>query len=274
MLAMPSSGESSGGVFEISCSYASSTRTLNVTGRGDAFEARIVRDGDRILVTDDFALTYTCAGAQPTVYNVDLVRMDAPVAIAFPTIDLTGGPFVPGATDEGDGVSEIEFDLSLGHQEPVIGIVGSASKDRMTIGRLKGTDGAVNLDASHDDRDADVLFHGNREQFQIELGAGADRFSGSAKRGFDRPYRYPLVVAGGAGDDTLIGTAGKDIFSGETGHDNLIGFGGPDFLDAHDYGGPPDFTQFPSRDAIRCGPGHDIARADRKDRVGGCERID
>jgi hypothetical protein len=203
-----------------------------------------------------------------------VIRIEGRVPIAFPMIDLSGGQFAPGATDEGDGTSEIEFEVSLGHQEPVIGVNGSDAGDRMTIGRLRGSDGAVNLSAREGDHDADLIFHGNREQFQITLGAGADRFSGSSMRGYDRPYHYPLVVEGGTGADRLIGTDGKDIFSGDRGHDRLFGGIGPDFLDGNDFGGPPEYRPYPSHDLIRCGPGRDIARADRKDRATGCERID
>jgi hypothetical protein len=93
--------------------------------------------------------------------------------------------------------------------------------------------------------------------------AGADRL-----RGFDGDDCLDGgngndSLWGGKGNDTLNGRGGKDSIDGGPGADVLIGGPGNDVIGARD--GEPDI--------ITCGNGRDSVRADRADRVSGCERV-
>jgi hypothetical protein len=92
---------------------------------------------------------------------------------------------------------------------------------------------------------------------------GADRL-----RGFDGDD----CLEGGNGNDTLRGGKGNDRLSGGPGNDSLDGGPGRDVVN----GGPGRDTVASvdgERDTINCGGGRDSVRADRVDRVSGCERV-
>ena len=82
---------------------------------------------------------------------------------------------------------------------------------------------------------------------------GNDKLIGSA--GNDRLY-------GAGGRDTLSGGAGKDKLVGGKGRDRISGGSGKDNVNAKDR----------TRDRVNCGPGRDTVKADRSDRLRGCER--
>ncbi len=93
--------------------------------------------------------------------------------------------------------------------------------------------------------------------------AGADRLRGLA--GNDR-------LLGGAGRDRLEGGRGNDTLLGGAGNDTLLGGAGRDRFE----GGPGNDTIEAAdgiSETIRCGPGRDTVRADRGDRLTGCERV-
>ena len=69
------------------------------------------------------------------------------------------------------------------------------------------------------------------------------------------------VLRGLAGGDCLSGGRGADRLHGGPDGDRLKGGRGRDRIDAKDG----------DRDVVRCGPGHDRARVDRRDRIRGCE---
>ncbi len=93
--------------------------------------------------------------------------------------------------------------------------------------------------------------------------AGNDRLLGGAGR--DR-------LEGGRGNDTLLGGAGADRLLGGAGNDRLLGGAGRDRFE----GGPGNDTIEAAdgiSETIRCGPGRDTVRADRGDRLTGCESV-
>ena len=79
-------------------------------------------------------------------------------------------------------------------------------------------------------------------------------------------------LIGGKGDDKLTGGKGNDRLSGGSGNDTLSPGAGHDAID----GGPGNDT-INSVDGVRetviCGSGRDTVRADRVDRLRGCEKI-
>jgi len=77
---------------------------------------------------------------------------------------------------------------------------------------------------------------------------------------------------GGKGNDVVNGEGGRDRLRGGSGNDTLIG--GPG-ANAYDAGAGRDLVRARNgvRETIRCGPGVDTARVDRRDRVFGCEHV-
>jgi Ca2+-binding RTX toxin-like protein len=111
-------------------------------------------------------------------------------------------------------------------------------------------------------------------------GPGSDRVSGGT--GDDR-------LVGDAGPDQLIGGSGADTLEGGDGRDTLNGGPGRDRIDAVGYGYPDGWhasgrntvkgaggndtidTANGRPDRVECGAGADTVRADRSDRLSGCE---
>src|SRR5919201_4230830 len=130
----------------VSCSFDALTGTVSVTfAHGDV--PTISRLGDAIAV-DGVA----CGTA--TVTNTDSI--DVAFADDFDSdtvvVDLAGGPLAPGATDEGDGSSEIEIEITGGDGSfDTLRIIGSSGPDGFTTDFL-----AVNLNAGETVVDADV----------------------------------------------------------------------------------------------------------------------
>jgi Ca2+-binding RTX toxin-like protein len=89
------------------------------------------------------------------------------------------------------------------------------------------------------------------------------RAASSALAGNDR-------LIGGAGNDRLYGSGGRDTLEGGRGRDRLVGGKGRDALK----GGAGNDTLVAkdgARDVVDCGKGRDTVRADRRDRLRGCE---
>ena len=101
-------------------------------------------------------------------------------------------------------------------------------------------------------RGADVLT-GTRFGDKLSGDRGDDTLTGD--RGDD-------CLSGGSGDDRLSGGSGADRLNGGGGRDVLSGGAGDDVIDARDG----------KIESVSCGPGKDTVRADRRDRVKGCER--
>ena len=110
--------------------------------------------------------------------------------------------------------------------------------------------------------------------------AGADRVSGGAGDDslFGDDCGTPTgragndVLSGGAGNDRLSGGAGDDRLSGGDGSDVLVGGSGHNSYGAG-AGADDVHARNGRRETIDCGPGRDIARVDRGDRVRSCERV-
>jgi predicted acyl esterase len=79
-------------------------------------------------------------------------------------------------------------------------------------------------------------------------------------------------ILGGRKDDKLRGTAGSDVIRGKRGDDRLRGKRGDDCL----FGGAgnDNLSGGPGADTLKCGAGRrDRARADKNDKVRGCEHV-
>jgi RTX calcium-binding nonapeptide repeat (4 copies) len=103
-------------------------------------------------------------------------------------------------------------------------------------------------------------------------GAGKDTLSGSAgSLSWAQGWSGGLHLLGGPGADRLRGGSGFDDLRGGPGADSLAGGRGVDVVD----GGPGSDrirSADGASDGIGCGAGRDRARLDGLDRAGGCER--
>lgn len=169
----------------------------------------LVRDGDALMLNGA-----GCDGA--TVTNTDLIQLFAqgPSNEASIAIDLAGGPFAPGATDEGDGSSEIEIEL---YGAWTFRLLGTAQADHMVTGYAQSPAGcsnpgfdwpAINLDATEASPDADVFdcdgyFHVGLSS--LVGGEGDDVLSLAGGEPFvEDNINYRLTVLGGRGEDRMI----------------------------------------------------------------------
>jgi hypothetical protein len=109
---------------------------------------------------------------------------------------------------------------------------------------------------------------------------GPDRLDGGQAGDVMVGFAAGDRLRGRAGHDCLIGGSGRDRLEGEEGDDRLTGGPGGDRLtddkgtNAFDAGPGGDLVDARNgaRETVRCGPGHDLVRADRRDRLRGCER--
>ncbi|MEA2374477.1 MAG: hypothetical protein QOD53_940, partial [Thermoleophilaceae bacterium] len=132
-------------------------------------------------------------------------------------------------------------------------ILGGGGKD--TIRGLAGDDclyGQAGNDKLFGDDGNDLLSGGSGKD-RMSGGSGDDRLSGGS--GKDR-------LSGGAGSDTLKGGKGADRIKGGPGKNKIDGGSGNDTIDSRNG----------VKEKVRCGKGRDTVRADRKDKLRGCER--
>ncbi|MDP1848105.1 MAG: calcium-binding protein [Solirubrobacteraceae bacterium] len=151
-------------------------------------------------------------------------------------------------------------------------IFGFAGNDR-----IRGFDGQDCLDGgSGRDR-----LEGGNDADKIIGGAGNDRLDG----GNDRDRLYGVtgqdrlsgnggndMLAGGSSNDRLYGGIGNDQLFGEAGTDRIVGGPGVNRIDGGSGNDSID-ARNGRRDRVICGTGRDRVRADRIDRLNGCERV-
>ena len=88
----------------------------------------------------------------------------------------------------------------------------------------------------------------------LERKAGRDLFVAGRAGSLLGPGPGPDIVRGGPGPDTIRPSGGRDEVSGGAGNDRIE-------------------TVDRTADDVRCGPGDDIAIADRRDRLRDCETV-
>jgi RTX calcium-binding nonapeptide repeat (4 copies) len=273
-------------------------------------DVELRRDGEQILVLDHFlggSRVITCDGQAPTVTNIDSIRVTAPASNVAPhlTLNLSGGLLAPGATPEGQGDSEIEISTAPPGRGPFAGpfdvdIDGQSGPDDIVVRAQKGakgsTDLAAELNASEQPSDPDLIVEdGENGDMVISAGQGPDRVAIPADRfgevtpfvdlrgqGGDDVLTNGFESSGGPGDDLIKGSGTGEKLRGGPGRDRLFGNGGSDRIKGGGgrdemFGGtnPDDIAAAGGgRDRVWCGPGPgDDVKADRLDRLHGCERI-
>jgi hypothetical protein len=116
------------------------------------------------------------------------------------------------------------------------------------------------------------LRNGTAAADQLDGGPGGETLLGRAGADRLRGLDGDDCLVGGNGNDRLWGGKGNDRLKGGAGHDSLDGGPGTDIITGgagKDTIGALDGEQ----DTIACGNGRDTVRADRADRVSGCERV-
>jgi hypothetical protein len=239
----------------ISCSYGElgppgpAGNVLAITTSTPELDVVAVqRSADQIAVSDDATGTQVgCAGETPTVTNTDTILLAGANGTSL-AIDERGGPFAPGATDEGDGFSEIEFDLDW--EDGLLVVNSAPTGEGLSLGALPEGSG-INLNpGSEAAPDSDVNPGGVLSVVGRGLGGG-ESLTAAGGPGFIGPFNRPVSFEGGAGRDLLIGGSVPDLLDGGPGGDRIR---------ARDH----------KRDTIFCGGGRDRVRADRKDKLTGC----
>ena len=219
-IALPASPADAGASL---CSFDAQSATVTVSIGGLGRLQIYLVNGDEIYVSGQ-----ACGGA--TTANTDTIVVNASSSDGFDIL-LATGPFAPGKTDEGDGSSEIEFEIFGG---PVhLAITGSNGPDVILAGTgaapsltTTGSDGALfDLNGGEAIQDADVsVAYTDLDTFESDGHGGADVFSGGGFAGAPAgAYVGPVyVLRGSAGDDVIspgLGTTG--FYLGGSGTDTL-----------------------------------------------------
>ncbi|MEA2349626.1 MAG: hypothetical protein QOG86_567 [Thermoleophilaceae bacterium] len=172
---------------------------------------------------------------------------------------LAGAPAPIGPDDDGSGPGEDPPVKGV----PVLPPRGSHPDPVLTPDvcgfRMQGTPGRDTLTGTSGPN----TIHGLAGDDLLSGGAGSDCLLGGD--GEDKLYGGAGndSLIGGADEDLLVGGAGGDRLSGGAGWDEFRGGPGNDSIDAADGRG----------ETVHCGRGVDHVRADRFDRVRGCEHV-
>ena len=182
------------------CSFAGGTLTIVLPSGEDG---TLGRSGTSITLNGQ-----PCGGA--TISTADSISITIDTG-TFITIDLSAGPFAPGATDEQDGSSEIEVDVSTADQGPkLLSVTGSSLADFLAADDLTGT---LNLNTDEEVPDIDVTMDAAFDLFEIDGAGGADYI--------DIAHTYAHVL-GGEGNDIIGSTDnGEAQIDGEGGGDQV-----------------------------------------------------
>lgn len=258
------------------CSFGSNSHLLRIVVERDPAAERGDRSGFAyVAVRDRFVYLFAgsdgdevaCRGPAPTTRNIETVQVvrGPGVTAAVVYVDQRGGAFAPGNTDERDGSSEVEFDMSLG-DDGIAYFLMTPGNDAVYVRDLEPVDYA-NLNALEPVADTDVVLREGAALF-VNGAAGDDALVATPIPPGPYDPAPPLGgfgagLLGGAGADVLLGTDQDDYIVGGGGPDRLEGAAGDDALIARDR----------APDRLDCGAGlRDLAELDRRDALAGCER--
>ena len=168
--------------------------------------------GDAINVAATSITDPTCSGS--TVLNTDTIDVDGATGTESVTIDISGGAYAPGMTDEPGTTDEIEWSI-----DPIgeLAIEGSAVADTIRLGSS-----GINLS---NDGDADVVPATPIALVTVNAGAGNDVVTGVGAFGADPGWwMSPIHMNGEAGADKLTGGLADDEIDGGSEKDTLSAF--------------------------------------------------
>jgi Ca2+-binding RTX toxin-like protein len=236
----------------VSCNYTSGDHKATITFdpvNPNGESVAVGRSGTAIQ-----ANSANCGAA--TVSNTNTIVVTGGAGRQHLTVDLIGGPFEPGFTLEGGGVSEIEIQVNLKAGTDSLSVSGGMGDDNLTL----GTSGA-NLNG---DGDADVLTPNGVEELSVNGNIGVDTLSAAGGLGAGAALEQRVFLIGGDGNDVLTGSDGGDSLDGGNDDDAILGGPGIDDLnggsgiDSLGGGADQDFlTGGPGNDTLDGGPGDD-----------------
>jgi hypothetical protein len=259
----------------------------------------LFRKGRSIRV---YAPGVPCRGRAATVGNTDEIIIEGALEEGL-TINESDGRFGPGASGNG---------IKIRYRGPRLTLIGTHRRDHVVLGSPGGKT-AIDLDAGHRRPLYDVFLpEGVPRLIKVEGGPGGDLLDSRRLRRMGDPSgRHRLILDGGAGRDTLLGSPGNDWRLGDGpgadlvrggggddtiwfghGHDTLIGGAGDDEItysaferfrrslppDASDriFAGPGNdlvADENRHRDLLDCGSGIDSVHREPRDRpLANCER--
>lgn len=224
---------------------------------------RLWTGGDSVTlrVVDNRISFRTGAAFQPcgsaTRFNTDLITVrDMSGGNTRVAIDLRGGAFAPGATDEAGDSDEIEWSISLGPgREDFLTVIGTLRDDSVFVGH-----GGFNLNVAQEalgspDNDARQLTGVNR--ITLLGDRGDDELRGSGKLATGDPVPIPMRLFGGPGNDSLDGGRSGDSIDGGPGFDHISGGRGRDLVSGQ--GGGDEMAGGRGNDSLSGGSGKDSA---------------
>ncbi len=202
----------------VTCSFDGGAHRVTIELSGSS---TVSRGGGGEIVVDGTA----CGMA--TTSNTDVIAVSGTAGAGDAlVIDMSGGPFEPGATPESRSTSEIEFEVTLeGDGGDRVVINGSANDDTFVAG-----DGGVLLNA---DPDVDVTFTGVGG-LGLQGQSGNDILVGIGGQGARGATPVALQILGGEGNDVLTGGTSDDRLEGGPGDDTLDGDSGSDHIDGQE----------------------------------------
>jgi Ca2+-binding RTX toxin-like protein len=212
----------------VPASHAAAAPTCALDGGTGTLEVAISDQGPAVFTRHLDAVWLDGAPCDTaTVTNTDLIHVAASTSTTI-VIDLTGGPFAPGISVEGDSASEIEFFLESSNDDPLsVQVVGTDGPDRFVVGQTNvGVLGAdvVDLDGLDALADPDIYSQsGTWNDVRLEGGQGGDDLRGYLPRNVVEalPAYMDVVVDAGTGDDTVGWWAGGGSVDAGDGADTL-----------------------------------------------------
>ena len=209
------------------CTLDGSTHTLTIDASGSSVFLRVSSGHLQVNNTD--------CGA---VSDIDTVVIDAVGVDLSPT-----HPFGPGHTDEGDGSSELEFEL---HSVESIEINGTTGPNTVSVGYDTST--AINLNVAADGASPDTdMVLDTTPRIILRAGPGNDVLRGDGVgSGVSGAYPFPITFGNGDGADTIVGGSGDDLIR---------------FWDAFGDGAADTYSGGPGRDEAEARGGGSLSEA-------------
>ena len=208
-----------------------------------------------------FGATPVACGAATTTNTDSISIQGAPGTNETLILDHRGGFFGPGAATE-PNVREIEIATALGDASDRVVVYGTEGPDYMAAGQ--------NGFATSSDGDVDITFSPAAFKLEVHLLGGDDYFNGRGESGAGLHFLGPIVLTGGAGNesllrgssepDTIEGGPGDDVLRGQEANDHLDGGADDDSLG----GGGENDTMIggPGADIFLGSSGNDVMSAD------------
>jgi photosystem II stability/assembly factor-like uncharacterized protein len=241
--------------------YVDFAQSLSATGAGGFTKVRATP----VSIHNDVICTEgtNCSGDSRDLLDFFEVaaKPDGLAVIAF-TLDTTDVAAGSGNGDPRNAfVKQTSGDVLSGGGSP--GPSGSGGACRIGVRGSGGRDvirGTTAGESIRGFRGNDVIFGGRGDDCLFGY-SGNDRLSGGP--GNDRLYggRGRDKLTGGRGNDRLVGGPGGDRIRGGPGRNRYSGGAGDDRI----------YSANRRRETVRCGKGTDFVRADRVDRLIGCE---